>query len=437
MGNKKEPELEPGPKQGEEGEDQFPTDTAVLRADLQAFGVRAPARVASYLAQGNLEDAYWLDRGLADMNVDVNVRKPFIKYWVNKKGSAIPKELERKLSPEVTIEEERAREKLEMAKSKYSVDEESGAIKVATTSEKALTWDEARELSKSIKKEIAERGGKKAVTYVYDTETGQVRMAKEGEMGGTLEQAKELKRMAEESRKGTEEVESPFIMDEQGNWMLNPKARVTGVELMALEAIRRSQEKGEPVDPLEALSQAAERMRVYQEALGGAGRQLPEWMTDPTKFIETVHTISGEGKADEGLRSEIAELRTTLKEMQEQRHREELASLQVQIRQQAEAHQQQMDTLMDRVEEMSKPVTGRSEMDIIHEVATGVLDEIKGARGDVKSFVLSQGLPQPKTPEQRELRKQRYRAALAADEEFEQLGKRLFFGEGTQSPQPE
>ena len=411
MSNKKEPVLEPEARQDEEGEEQFPIDTAVLKADLQAFGVRAPGRVATYLAQGNLQDAFWLDRGLADMNVDVNVRKPFIKFWLNKKGSVIPKELERRLSPEATVEEERVREKAEMAKSKYSVDEESGAIKVATTSEKALTWEEAKELSKSIKKEIADKGGKRAVTYVYDTETRQVRMAKEGEIGGTLEQARELKRMAEEGK--GKEVESPFITDEQGNWTLNPKARVTGVELMALESIRRSHDRGEPVDPLEALSQAAERMRVYQEALGGGAKQLPEWMTDPAKFIETVKTVAGGDKGDEGIRAELVELRQTISEMREGRYQAELAAL-----------QRQIDALQKPID-----VTGRSEMDILHEIANGVLKEAAGMRTDVKSYMLSQALPRPKTPEERELRKERYRTALAADEELELLGKRLFFGE--------
>lgn len=97
---------------------------------------------------------------------------------------------------------------------------------------------------------------------------------------------------------------------------------------MALESTRRSQEKGEPVDLLETLSQTAEKIRIYQEALGGGARKLPEWMTDPAKFIETVRTISGEGKGDGGARAEIAELRKSLDEMREDRRLEEIAALQ-------------------------------------------------------------------------------------------------------------
>ncbi|GAJ16775.1 unnamed protein product, partial [marine sediment metagenome] len=36
----------------------------------------------------------------------------------------------------------------ESKKAKYSVDEDTGAIKVATSEEKALTWPEAEKLSK-------------------------------------------------------------------------------------------------------------------------------------------------------------------------------------------------------------------------------------------------------------------------------------------------
>ncbi|GAI96995.1 unnamed protein product [marine sediment metagenome] len=66
------------------------------------------------------------------------------------------------------VEEEEAARK-ESQKAKYSVDDETGTIKVATSSEKALTMEEAEKLSKHIKKEINDKGRGKPVTYVYDT----------------------------------------------------------------------------------------------------------------------------------------------------------------------------------------------------------------------------------------------------------------------------
>ena len=287
---KEEPTMEPEDPTDEEGKEQFPTDTAALRDDLKAFGVRASNRVASYLAQGNLEDAFWLDKALSDMNVDVNQKRPFIKYWLKKKGSAIPEELDHKLNPKETRKEAEEADKAEVARSKYSVDEETGAIKVAVTSEKALTWVEAEKLSRAIKKEKAEGQRVRPVSYVFDTTTGQVRMAAEGEKGGTLEQARQLKQMAEESRK--EGAESPFSMDKDGNWILNPKATITGLELMAFEGIKSAQSRGESVNPIMQMASAAETMKVYKEAFGGKDR-TPEWMSDPVKLIEVVRNLGG------------------------------------------------------------------------------------------------------------------------------------------------
>jgi len=64
----KEGVLQPPAAKGGEDEEQFPIDTAVLADDLKAFRVRAPASVAAYPAQGDLEHPYWLDRGLSDIN---------------------------------------------------------------------------------------------------------------------------------------------------------------------------------------------------------------------------------------------------------------------------------------------------------------------------------------------------------------------------------
>ena len=288
---KEEPPMEHDASKDEVGEDKFPTDTAVLRDDLKAFGVRAAARVASYLAQGDLEDAYWIDQALSDMNVDVNVKKPFIKYWLKKKGSAIPDELERKLSPRDTRKAEEEADKEETAKAKYSVDEETGAVKVAVTSEKALTWAEAEKLSRAIKREKADGQRIRPVNYVFDTTTGMVRMATEGEKGGTLDQAKQLKQMAEESRK--EGAESPFSIDKDGHWVLNPKAKITGIELMAFEGIKGAQARGESVNPLTQMASAAESMKIYQEVFGGKDR-TPEWMGDPIKLIEVVRNLAND-----------------------------------------------------------------------------------------------------------------------------------------------
>jgi len=105
------------------------------------------------------------------------------------------------------------------------------------------------------------------VRYVFDEEKRVVRMAKKDERGGTLSEAKELLKMADERAK--EGTESPFIQNEDSRWVLNPKAKVTGVELMASQFMQQAQAKGEPADPIEAMSRAAETWKTLREGLGG------------------------------------------------------------------------------------------------------------------------------------------------------------------------
>ena len=454
---------------------------------LKKYPVKNSETVVDYVtSQGEtvLEDPEKLAQALSECEISPVRRRQVLKHWFAEKGVEVTPELLQKvtLPPERRKEaEEREKAEEESKKAKYSVDEDTGVIKVATTSEKALTWEEAEKLSKNIKKELAGKAGKgeKKLTYVYDTETRQVRMAKEGETGGTLDQAKELKKMSEEGKGG--EAESPFIADEKGNWSLNPKARVTGVELMALEAIRKAQEKGEPVDPLDALSQAAEKMRVYREALGGTGVQMPEWlsdpvkffntirgvsgtgegkglpewmsnpvefiktvqgitgvgegkslpdwMSDPAKFIETVERFSGGGKGDEALKQQVASLEKTLTDMREDRYKEQIEGQ----RQEIKTLGGKVGELTDRVADLGKPSTGRTEMDILHEIATeglGVLKtELPGFRRDIKDALGSTVLPPAKSAEERKERTTKLRQAVEADSEIEEIGRRLFFSE--------
>lgn len=311
--------------------------------------------------------------------------------------------------------------------------------------------------TEQIKKSEAEKEKEGQVKYVYDTESRQVRMAKQNEPGGTLEQAKQLKQLAEESEAAGRE--SPFIPDAAGNLTLNPKARITGIELMAYEMIKKSQERGEPLDPLEAMAQAAEKMKLYREALGGGagtlpswlsdpaafitliqnitggreGSDKPSWMTDPVEFIKVIREVSGEGKGDDKVTAEIAVLRKTLDDMREESHKQEIAHLNEQMKVQQEVHQKQMQEIATKIDEMGRPVTGRTEMDILHELATEGIGVIKteaaGMRGMIKELASGAGLPATKTREEREERKGKYRKALQTDHEIEEIGQRLFFSQ--------
>ena len=290
------------------------------------------------------------------------------------------------------------------------------------------------------------------IRYVWDTDTRQIRMAKEGERGGTLAQAKELKKMAEEDEKAG--AESPFMQDGDGRWVLNPKARVTGIELMAVQFLQQAQEKGEPTDPITAMTKAAETWKTLREGLGVGAGTTPTWMTDPAEFIKMIKSITGgdgeggkpswltdpaefvkmvrdigsEGKGDDVVKSELSELRKTIEDMKDERHKAEMASLQGQILQLQKTHEGQMREILDRMEELKKPTGQKTEMDIISDVATGVLGEAKGLRSDVKEVIREKGLPPAKTTEQREARKTKYHKALQDDQDIEEIGRRLFMG---------
>ncbi len=296
------------------------------------------------------------------------------------------------------------------------------------------------------------------VRYVFDEEKRVVRMAKKDEGGGTLSEAKELLKMADERDK--EEVESPFIQNEEGRWVLNPKARVSGVELMAVQFMQQAQAKGEPVDPIEAMTRAAETWRTLREGLGGGasalptwmtdpvafvaaiktitGREglgggasaLPAWMTDPLAFVQAIKTISGDTGGDSTLKEALATMQKSMDELKEQRWQDQFTGQQKQIQDLANVLKQTLDTISD----LQKGRTGRTEMDIIHEIATEGLGFIKtelpGVRKDIREAIGSTGLPPGKTAEEREGRKQRVKGALKTDQEIEEVGKRLFFPQG-------
>jgi len=277
------------------------------------------------------------------------------------------------------------------------------------------------------KTEVEKKEGAE-VRYVYDTDAHQVRMAKEGERGGTLAQAKELKEMAEEDKKAG--AESPFMQDGEGHWVLNPKARVTGVELMAVQFMQKSQEKGEPIDPITAMTQAAETWKTLREGLGVGASTLPAWMTDPVAFGEAVRSITGGKGEDSTLKDALTEMRKSLDDMKDERWREQFAGQQRQIQDITGVLSKTLETISD----LQKGRTGRTEMDILHEIAEKGIDlaktELPGLRRDIKEAVGSISLPQGKSTEQREDRKKKYKQAIDKDKDIEEIGRRLFFTEG-------
>lgn len=397
---------------------------------LQKYPVKRAETVVDYVSsQGEtvLEDPERLARALAECEITPVRRRQILKHWFAEKGLDLEEEfLHRATLPasqrkQVTEQEEAEKEK---AKAKYSVDQSTGGIKVATDAEKALTWGEAQALSDNIKKELASRGKGTEVKYVYDGEMKQIRMAKQNEMGGTLDEAKELKKMAEEKEGGKEE--SPFVFSEEQGWSLRPGAKVSGLDILALDSLKRSHQRGETSDPLQALTEAAERMKIFREALGG-GQEMPEWMRDPIKLKETMRALGGEEKGDEALRAELATLKETINEMRDAQTKERIDRQQDQI----SALSGRVKELTDYIADMRRPTVGKTAMDVIGDLTSEVTQlaktELPGLRQDLRSILGGESLPQRKTNRERDERKGRIKGALEADRELEQLGNEIFF----------
>jgi len=204
------------------------------------------------------------------------------------------------------------------------------------------------------------------------------------------------------------------------NWMTDP---VTFIETM--QRMSGGETKGLPnwmTDPV-AFIETMQRMS------GGEAKGTPNWMTDPAEFIKTIRTISPEPKADEGLKTELAEVRRALEDMKEERYQGQITGQQQQI----QTLTKEIGELKDYVIDLKRPITGRTEMDIIHEVATEGIGlaktELSGLRRDLKEALGSAVLPSPKSPEEKERRKGRYREAIETDKKVEDIGRRLFFRE--------
>ena len=265
------------------------------------------------------------------------------------------------------------------------------------------------------------------VRYIYDTDVSQVRMARDGEKGGTLAQARELKKMAEEDEGAGKE--SPFQQDGEGNWALNPKARVGGVELMAFQSLLKAQERGEPFDPITALTKASEQMRILRESFGGGGSAVPNWMTDPVAFIEAIKSITGGKGEDSAVREAMSTMQQTIETLKEDRWHAQFDAQNKQIQDLAGVLNKTIDAMAD----MKKERVGRTEMDILHEIAEKGIDlaktELPGLRRDIKEAISSVALPPVKSSEQREDRKKKFKKAIDTDSEIEELGRRVFFSE--------
>lgn len=152
-------------------------------------------------------------------------------------------------------------------------------------------------------------------------------------------------------------------------------------------------------------------------------------LTDPLAFTEAIKSIAGGKGEDSAVKETMAAMQKTIEELKEDRWQMQFDVQQKQLQDLAGVLNKSLEAIAD----MKKERVGRTEMDILHDIATEGIGlaktELPGLRRDIKEMVGSVALPPAKTLEQREDRKKKFKQALDTDREIEELGQRLFFSE--------
>jgi len=318
-------EIKPGEEGVEEPKGLIPNAQEDFAAIMRDYGVKEKAAetITRHIADTGSAGVFSDPRELAEKlsrfprHIPPVTRANILDHWTAINKIPYPEEIREEAEMPA---QELKQKKSGKTEEKYSVDTETGAIKVASTTDKAaLTWDEAGKLSKEIKKGIEEQEKKAAKA--------------------------EAKEKAE-AKASEGEKESPFLQDSKGNWIINPKARVSGMELLAFEAVRKSQEKGEPADPFEILANQAERIETMRSVFGGGkgGGGFLDSVEDLLKLKtllgtdeDTKNLLAGiykkltEEGGGKGESEEVKGLRTDLKDMREELQQKERERLEGQI----------------------------------------------------------------------------------------------------------
>jgi len=259
------------------------------------------------------------------------------------------------------------------------------------------------------------------VRYVYDIDSHQIRMVKKGEPGGTLSQAERLKELANPDKSAGQEP--AFVVGEEGTLQPNPQAKLGAVELLAFNAIRKAEARGEKPDPLDEMARATENIQRYKDIFGGEKTnpaEMPSWLENPAEFLKMMKGLSGESEA-------VTELRATVESLREQLHQEEVDAQKRMI----STLSQQVKDLSDKIDTINTaPSNSKNELDVLSEITREGLDllksELPSVRGDIRSAIGSIELPAKKSPAERAERVGRYKKSIETDDELVEVGKRLF-----------
>lgn len=374
-------------------------------------------------------------------------RRRILEQWFAEKGVPVPEDLltkttmTHKEADKAEKDKDKQRKIAEGAVWTVDVDEKGIARprRIKDTSEPGTTLEEATKAAKQINKDYV---GEEALVAFNESLGRHMPNFKSDFVKKNTGAAWAMAREMDKAMQQGTEVDPMDVFIEQiakleqmkeitGIGKREPEAKGTLPELIAgVKDLQEMAKSGKAVELPSWMTDPAAFIETVQKVTGGE-RGSPDWMSDPAKFIEMVRTITGEPKTDEGLKTELAEMKKSFEDMKEQRYLDQITALAAQNK----AITDKMDTLMDTVADLKKPVTGMTEMDLINKIATegiGVLkSELPGLRSDVREAFRGGALPAPKTPQEREDRKERYRETLEKDKKIEELGKRLFFPQGS------
>lgn len=389
-----------------------------------------------------------LATGLAKWSeyIGAPLRKQVLEHWCAKKDIAVSQEALEAASvtakTEAAVKKKRAKEGKETSGALWTVDvDDSGTprirmIKDAT--EPGTTLEEAKAAAASIGKE----GEQPIVTFNEDLGKHMPNF-KSAFVKQNPNAAWATARQMDRAMVEGEPVDPMEIWLDQlaklGQMKelmgISPETKEKGTVgeiISGLKELQSMAESGKVSGLPDWMSNPMEFIKTVREITGESeGGGKPSWMSDPMEFIKVIREISSEGKGDDKVQAQITELTTTITTMREEAHKREMDQLTERITAQAQTHQKQMVDIAAKIDEMGKPITGRTELDILHDIATeglGILKtEAVGMRGMLKEVVGGVGVSSTKTPEERERRKGQYRQALEDDKEIEDIGQRLFF----------
>lgn len=287
-------------------EQTTPDPIADFKALMMDYGVneKAASTIVKHIADTGSPEVFFKPTELLEgmvkfpRQVPPVTRKQILDHWIAINKLPVPEDYEEmagKSAEEIRSIKPQKEEEKEKAKSKFAVDETTGHIRGARENEKPLTMDEAVTLSERIKRDLP--------------------------------------------KPAAEAVESPFIFTEEGEWRINPKAKLAWVDMWAFKQFQKEESKGGETDPYAILARFAEQQKIIRESLGTssgdsetkevlkeirdtmrgtADADTKQLLSDIKTLLQTGPTRQGEGEDTKALREQVELLRTSLQDRDKQ-----------------------------------------------------------------------------------------------------------------------